>query len=608
MSMLTAAAQDWSRKCEHWQAYDSTVKPIFIVQVQSGTGQKISDTDLDECLKTIETATGESFEVGEIVHTFGDTGDLTINGLSVAYVEPSAISGDDAIKVVLFKENLSTGWDCPRAETMMSFRRAVDSTYIAQLIGRMIRTPLQGRIAADETLNEVCLFLPKFDPATVNQILDMLKSGELSAVTDVSAQVLGEKTFKAWTITPQEISLPEQSPIENFSLTPIETAARISSRDRADILQFINALGLTTCRIKRGKTVNRLAALFDLARALNWSGIYFDALDEVTDSIVKMIRDNVERLKAVGDYNSAVERVNQFKLNAQVINVFGQTSREFGSENLFAVNESDLDRKYDFALVKLGDEEVAYRYLREYGATDLDVAKVEVILFTTDNVCAEALQKFAADKYQSFVESYRRQFTTAAPEFQNLYDDITASADTVSEHNFRLPNVITDFPHVDDGIEYADHLFVDEESGTARIDLNTWEAGVLSEEQARKDFICWLRNFDRKPWALCLPYQDEHGEWQGFFPDMIIIRRGADGYIADILEPHGSNNRDNIGKARALAKYAKDNPIVGRLELIRQYKNVFKRLDAADNVIQEKILQASTNAELDNLFDEHGKI
>ena len=53
---------------------------------------------------------------------------------------------DRNIKVVFFKENLSTGWDCPRAETMMSFRRATDSTYIAQLLGRMIRTPMQMRI------------------------------------------------------------------------------------------------------------------------------------------------------------------------------------------------------------------------------------------------------------------------------------------------------------------------------------------------------------------------------------------------------------------------------------------------------------------------------
>ena len=101
MSMLTAAAQDWLSKRKHWLAYDSRVKPVFIVQVQSGTGNSVSDTDLDECLKTIESATGESFNVGEVVHTFGDAGDLTINGLLVTYREPSQITEDDAIKIVL---------------------------------------------------------------------------------------------------------------------------------------------------------------------------------------------------------------------------------------------------------------------------------------------------------------------------------------------------------------------------------------------------------------------------------------------------------------------------------------------------------------------------
>ena len=38
-------------------------------------------------------------------------------------------SEDRNIRVVFFKENLSTGWDCPRAETMMSFKHASDATY-----------------------------------------------------------------------------------------------------------------------------------------------------------------------------------------------------------------------------------------------------------------------------------------------------------------------------------------------------------------------------------------------------------------------------------------------------------------------------------------------
>lgn len=155
MAVLQAAADDWKEKWDHWTQYCreqhyAYVNPVFVVQVLSGTGDRISDTDLDDCLRKIEERTGCHFSEGEIVHTFGQTSaSISVNGLNVRYEEPSRIAEDRNIKVVFFKENLSTGWDCPRAETMMSFRHAKDATYIAQLLGRMVRTPMQTRILVD---------------------------------------------------------------------------------------------------------------------------------------------------------------------------------------------------------------------------------------------------------------------------------------------------------------------------------------------------------------------------------------------------------------------------------------------------------------------------
>ena len=106
----------------------------------------ISNTNLDDVIAKIEEHIGVAFKENEVVHTFGSTATLLVNGLNVPHIEPSEITDDRRIKVVLFKENLSTGWDCPRAETMMSFRHAEDATYIAQLLGRMVRTPLQSHI------------------------------------------------------------------------------------------------------------------------------------------------------------------------------------------------------------------------------------------------------------------------------------------------------------------------------------------------------------------------------------------------------------------------------------------------------------------------------
>jgi type III restriction enzyme len=107
-----------------------------------------------------------------------DTGDLDVGGRRVRKVDASRIDGDKNIGVVLFKTSLSTGWDCPRAEVMMSFRRAEDHTYIAQLLGRMVRTPLARRIERDAALNDVHLFVPYFDTLAVKNVITSLHNPE----------------------------------------------------------------------------------------------------------------------------------------------------------------------------------------------------------------------------------------------------------------------------------------------------------------------------------------------------------------------------------------------------------------------------------------------
>ena len=48
------------------------------------------------------------------------------------------------MRVLFAKDAISTGWDCPRAEVLVSFRPAEDETRITQLLGRMVRTPSLG--------------------------------------------------------------------------------------------------------------------------------------------------------------------------------------------------------------------------------------------------------------------------------------------------------------------------------------------------------------------------------------------------------------------------------------------------------------------------------
>ena len=218
MVLLQAATDEWKNKCEHWYQYTyeqhyTNVNPVFVIQVLAGSGDKVSDTNLDDVIAKVEERFGNTFKENEVVHTFGSTGTLTINGLNVPHIEPTDIAEDRRIRVVLFKENLSTGWDCPRAETMMSFRHAQDATYIAQLLGRMIRTPLQCHIMVDESLNDVRLFLPYFNKDTVKDVIDELQStegGEIPTVID--GESLEDQVYESWTVHTRNKKPEQQVP------------------------------------------------------------------------------------------------------------------------------------------------------------------------------------------------------------------------------------------------------------------------------------------------------------------------------------------------------------------------------------------------------------
>ena len=231
--LLEAAVEEWQKKCRRWYQYTSeqhyaNVDPVLVVQVCQGSGGAISDTNLDDVLAKIEEKVGTPFKAGEVVHCFGEGTTLEIRGLNIPHVKASEIADDHKIKVVFFKEALSTGWDCPRAETMMSFAVRNDPTYIAQLLGRMVRTPLQMRVMRDEFLNDVKLYLPHFNKDTVKKVVEELQSSEGGDIpTEINGESLEEPTYITWTVhTPRRPRQGEVNPdqISMFDTPVVSTA------------------------------------------------------------------------------------------------------------------------------------------------------------------------------------------------------------------------------------------------------------------------------------------------------------------------------------------------------------------------------------------------
>lgn len=686
MAVLQAAADEWKDKWDHWYQYcyeqhDAYVNPILVIQVQNSTGSNVSATDLDDCVQKVEDRCGIKFQEGEVVHTFGQTSSvLKINGLNVPYVEPSAIAEDKRIRVVFFKESLSTGWDCPRAETMMSFRHATDATYIAQLLGRMIRTPMQRHIQVDDTLNDVHLYLPYFNADTVKDVVNELQNaegGELPA--DIYGESLESRVMETLTVRPRtasgartrrENNTPGQMSLfdtngngSEMSMantvheqpTPYETSKNTSSIgenstveqtqmpatscnqmtqsqftntvstnvnvqpqqseleeafDRETVMKAINDSGLLSYDVRTVRINNYLNSLYSLARLLTQSGKYSTATDDVLEEIVKMIREYAAGLRRDGKYEEMAKHVMEFEMKTQVFDVFGESVDDNIIYHFMSTTDTDIDRQFRRAENKLGNEGIGNKYGRYfYNPDDPNEFKIDVILYAADDNCITRLMSYAEKMFHKMNDDYRRKIVGLEERFIKQYNTIVSDGDIVSKHNFRLPETITQ-PREINGRNYTDHLFVDD-SGTAKINLNNWEEGVLEEEQSQADFVCWLRNPPRKPWSLCIPYE-MGGEQKPAYPDFIIVRKDSDmEYVIDILEPHDPTRIDNLGKAKGFAEYARQNPGVGRIQLIRMSKDAvgkkrFKRLDMAMSSVRDKVSRAMTNDELDHIFETDG--
>lgn len=673
IAVLQAAADEWRDKCLHWYNYTEkqhyqNVCPIFVVQVEPGSGSKVSATDLDECLHEIEKRTGENFVEGEVVHAFGDADTISINGLDVPYCSPSSINDDRKIKVVLFKEALSTGWDCPRAEAMMSYRVARDATYIAQLLGRMIRTPQRMRIEVDESLNYVHLYLPHFDENTVEEVVKKLTEEEGGALpTEVEAIRGGNKTSVVMTtkrpvnVAPvgnqsstsqtassapssasvsQSVSSPR--PSVSTPITTIQTTSQPSaqsapqnpleetkdmimtnevvnvSKGQPDpyeaVKDAINNAEILTYEVKTvAVNKNYVRSLFDMARLGDMTGMdeKFEAVDKVKTDIAGLIHEYITELKAKGEYDALVDKALEFQLNTISFELYksGSSYDVQQGPDLFSRTDAGVQRQFFNAEILLCGEGVGSRYAELYETDEDDeyTCMYDVILYAADEHQHDVRMDYAKKQFYKLADLYRPKSKNIPEKYRQQYNNLVTMGSTTSKHLFHLPETI----NVDldnDGETCTDHLFVNSD-GTATFKLTGWEPITLAEERKNPNFVCWLRNQDRKPWALCIPY--EYGnETHRMYPDFLIIRKNGNGYEYGLLEPHRDDKKDNLAKAKGLVKYAQECPNVDRIQMLRKVKNStgerMLRLEFTSLAVQEKVMSCVTDADFDKVFIAEG--
>lgn len=579
-TMLRAAVQQWRSMGVKWQAYTQEqelppMHPALIIQVQDGSSEGLSRTNLNEVIATIEKEVGP-IDPAHIAHCFEHDTPISANGVLIRKIDASRIQEETSVRFVLFKMALTTGWDCPRAEVMMSFRTAQDDTLIAQLIGRMVRTPLARRIEGSEMLNTVSLYLPHYDQDGLTRVVNHLKQGD-----------------------------PTELPP-----TDVEDGARMVTFTRApDTDEAFGALtGLPTYRVERVRKVSNTRRLMALSRLLTtMHEVDMSAWDGSKKLVIDTLDAELVRLKDEDpDFDAKVKGSGQITLNAVIVEQ-GTWKETHGQTLTVALDEKNIEDLFNRAGQRLGEGLHLDYWQTHYDQDEADEmpsrSRLELFLLLQDEKTWKTLEKVCGARCEELLKQNKtaiKKLTTAEQEDYNKVQQIAKEPEALS---FLPPAEIMQSVDSKDPAfrRYDKHLFVDPKGKFVSV-LNTWEQPVIAAEIARKDVIGWLRNVPRKPWALSLPYELA-GEDRPMFPDFLVVRREGDGTIVDILEPHSPANSDSYAKAKGLAQFAaKHKMSFGRIEMIRLEGKEIKRLDLVDLATRKKVLAVDSNAALDLVF------
>jgi type III restriction enzyme len=570
LTHLQNAAGRWNHFRERWKAYctkeqeKELVNPVLVVQVQDGTGNALTATPLNDVVTVIQRETGP-LAINEIVHCFQDREEIQYGGCIIRRMDASRIQDAPDVKVVLFKTALTTGWDCPRAEVMMSFRRSVDATTIAQLVGRMIRTPLARRIESDEALNVVDLFLPHYDTKNLETVLNALRSPE--AHEGVPSKV-----------TTQAVEYPRNTVL-------------------ADVFDHLATL--------KTYSVGRAPKMTELKRALRLSGMLTqEGIDENADEQLRLkLTDRLARLRdryinTVNDWGNVLREGGEIEVDVTsvAIGAMNVTGRK---TTRMALSAENIDHLFDEAGRMLAAGEGLHRtyWKRFHDKAKPADSKLELFAIMRQGETLPALEKLAGTEFKRLWDAHKGVIAKLPESKKARFQHLVLASGKAEEHEWELPERIVEKPgtHV-----WKHHLFADD-NGEFAADLNGWEKAFMKWCQEQSGFVCWLRNLPRRDWAFCVPY--EKGGEKPFYPDFVIVRKKGDGFVVDILEPHDDSRVDTWAKVKGLAKFADDHEIAfGRLMVGRKIGDTLQVVDVADHQIREKARKMGAEADLEALF------
>ena len=572
--LLARAVRKVRQSTRLWQDYaeregsNEPVVPLLVVQVPNKPGDKL-------LLSAFETIRNEwpELEPDAMAHVFGEHQTIELGGFSVPHISPERVQEETYIRVLFAKDAISTGWDCPRAEVLVSFRPAKDQTHITQLLGRMVRTPLARRVPGNDVLNSVECLLPHFNRKTATHVADVLlgvtRTGDDGAGDSGGGE--GRRVlFEPVDLLPNPV-IPERV-WERFDQLPSQTLPR-----------------------KAARPIYRLTAL---AQALSRDGLREGAIAEAYDKLMARLEGlSVEYKQTVDQNETAILEVEGETL------VAGVTENRVAPQGTFIELADDraVEAEYRDAR-RIVTPELANRYVNRVAGDDDDKlfdAHVHVVALARIQDVPIELDRTANKLADEWLTQYRKATKKLSDERQAAYAEIKGMSRDPQEIGIQRPRTRSEetLDKKGDPVETrALHLMSDESGEFPVGSLNDWELSVLDAEMQDSDVLAWYRNPSRASEdSLAIAYRDGQGNWRRMCPDFVFFHGDDREVRVSLVDPHGYHLADALPKLRGLCAFAVEyGEAFHRIEAIaRMDDGTLRVLDLKDTSVRTAVEAAS---------------
>ena len=598
-TLLRAAVRDLIRYDKLWDAERDasnglrSVKPLMVIQLPD----KVSEKAIQQLVTSItdEWPAGLQHVTGSkpvIVHAFGEKKHLDLpDGRMVPYVAPQHIQENHHIRVVLFKTALTTGWDCPRAEVMVSLRPAKEHTSIAQLIGRMVRTPVASRIDTEdlEELNTVSLYLPHYDKSEVATVVKSFVDG-----ADVEIPVsINPVDFPRVPGIPDalwEMVLPKE--VKPKRTYPTETARLAALGTRLDSLRVVNPANPAVLLTDEVEAQVKAILMAEYGRLQT-------AIDEDAQGLLEVTYDRV----GYDQYSGTQATVTSHSVRTSATNL-----RELKDKAVNRMPDAAGSWLYDALYGKLQDHEEAVVRLSAMARHEEVVRTLEAaassLIDSWRQQLNPAVSRLGAKDRAELDEIWHPHGVPVPGEF-TLPVKVRARTQAIVKGKSSAGKPVETIEAIE---TFKGHLFADKQGDFPMV-ATGWEKEVIEKELAHPTLIGWFRN-PTGAGGLSVSYL-EGGVDKSLYPDFLFFHQVDGEIVVDIVDPHNHSLGDTSGKWAALSRFARQHPGKFRrvTAVIRNKNGTLKGLELtgrATTVVEDRIAVSSGGEDIAAVFEEFG--